>query len=551
MTYKSDGKIDTSKLGTNVGDADDTFYVVLPETVVTNRHTKEELDFWNRLNEKYWGHYIEDFETDTYIFEDPKIRLSFQNEIKGTFLEKEIHTKLEKFNNVPSKIKNEYKTYQKQMDVIKKYDNNLVETKEGTTYVFKTEKERKQFDKDMESVGLENTALVKVEKPPVYELIDGQYVHKTEGSDYGYTSDGGVYYNSNNKNTSSSNSVNNVPDNTPSKPKENPIIEFGQNLAIDTISFLSGTAGAISEDLTYGTFKPTKIDRPSYWIGSAIGHVVTTIGGGIGTGAGGLLAGGGAVATPETGGASLGVSYLGVGIAGYSSGVAVNGVKGVGESIVNLVNSNNTPSSSGSHTNNNEKNSNTDNKNPQNNSKQNHDSGITNSTNSTAFTSNRNVSASKIADNGVKLDVPKDLTSQINDIAKKGDLQGFKTEEVVNEILKRDPNVELLDGGKYGSNNGFDHVFRNKKTGEVWVLDSKQIAKSGNMSVSNKGAGGTRQMSPDWVKNVSSKLDKNNPVKKAVDEAIDNGKINTGLVGVDKKTGELIFIPTKIINIKK
>lgn len=31
-----------------------------------------------------------------------------------------------------------------------------------------------------------------------------------------------------------------------------------------------------------------------------------------------------------------------------------------------------------------------------------------------------------------------------------------------------------------------------KKTGEVWILDSKQIAKSGNMKVSNKGVGGTR-----------------------------------------------------------
>ena len=266
------------------------------------------------------------------------------------------------------------------------------------------------------------------------------------------------------------------------------------------------------------------------------------------------MAGGGAVATPETGGASLGVSYLGVGIAGYSSGVAVNGVKGVGESIVNLVNSNNTPSSSGSHTNNNEKNSNTDNKNPQNNSKQNHDSGITNSTNSTAFTSNRNVSASKIADNGVKLDVPKDLKPRITDIAKKGDLQGFKTEEVVNEILKRDPNVELLDSGKYGSNNGFDHVFRNKNTGEVWVLDSKQIAKSGNMRVSNKGVGGTRQMSPDWVKNVLDKVDArniDNSTTKVIRDAINSNKINIGLVGVDKKTGELIFVPIRIRDMKK
>ncbi len=184
-------------------------------------------------------------------------------------------------------------------------------------------------------------------------------------------------------------------------------------------------------------------------------------------------------------------------------------------------------------------------------SSQNHHSGFTDEINSTAFTSNRNISASKISNNGVKLDVPKDLKPQITDIAKKGDLQGFKTEEVVNEILKRDPNVELLDSGKYGSNNGFDHVFRNKKTGEVWILDSKQIAKSGNMKVSNKGVGGTRQMSPDWVDNVLDKLDTKNQTRKAIESAINKGKINTGLVGVDKKTGELIFIPTRITNIKK
>ena len=188
------------------------------------------------------------------------------------------------------------------------------------------------------------------------------------------------------------------------------------------------------------------------------------------------------------------------------------------------------------------------NKNPKNNSKQNHNSRITNNTNSTAFTSNRNISASKIRNNGVKLDVPKDLKPKITDIAQKGDYKGFKTEEVVNEILKRDPNVELLDGGKYGSNNGFDHVFRNKKTGEVWILDSKQIAKSGNMRVSNKGAGRARQMSPNWVNNVLNKLENNNPIKHTIENAKNSGKLNTGLVGVDKKTGELIFVPVRITN---
>ena len=71
------------------------------------------------------------------------------------------------------------------------------------------------------------------------------------------------------------------------------------------------------------------------------------------------------------------------------------------------------------------------------------------------------------------------------------------------------------------------------------------------MKVSNKGVSGTRQMSPDWVDNVLDKLDTKNQTRKAIESAINKGKINTGLVGVDRKTGELIFIPTRITNIKK
>lgn len=68
------------------------------------------------------------------------------------------------------------------------------------------------------------------------------------------------------------------------------------------------------------------------------------------------------------------------------------------------------------------------------------------------------------------------------------------------------------------------------------------------MRVSNKGVGGARQMSPDWVRNVLNKLENNNPVKYTIKNAKNSGKLNTGLVGVDKKTGELIFIPIKITN---
>ena len=58
------------------------------------------------------------------------------------------------------------------------------------------------------------------------------------------------------------------------------------------------------------------------------------------------------------------------------------------------------------------------------------------------------------------------------------------------------------------------------------------------MRVSNKGVGGARQMSPNWVKNVLNKLENNNPIKHTIENAKNSGKLNTGLVGVDKKTGE-------------
>jgi len=49
-------------------------------------------------------------------------------------------------------------------------------------------------------------------------------------------------------------------------------------------------------------------------------------------------------------------------------------------------------------------------------------------------------------------------------------------------------------------------------------------------------------MSPNWVENVL----KQNPVKHIIENAKNSGKLNTRLVGVDKKIEELIFIPLRI-----
>ena len=326
---------------------------------------------------------------------------------------------------------------------------------------------------------------------------------------------------------------------------------IAKDVVVNTGLVALGGVFAVGEDLSLGVVYPRNTDgsrlEPNnkfYYAGQVVGHVLTTV---IGTG--GTIGGTGAEivaigASPETAGVSIVATIPAEATKTYSASVATKGAFGIAESLIKLSNPKNSSNTSGSTDN---KNSNTDN-NPKNNSKQNHDSKITNNTNSTAFTSNRNISASKIRNNGVKLDVPKDLKSKITDIAQKGDYKGFKTEEVVNEILKRDPNVELLDSSKYGSNNGFDHVFRNKKTGEVWILDSKQIAKSGNMRVSNKGAGGARQMSPKWVKNITKKLGKEHPLTKEIEKAKNTKKLKTGLVGVDKDNEELIFIPVEIQN---
>ena len=57
------------------------------------------------------------------------------------------------------------------------------------------------------------------------------------------------------------------------------------------------------------------------------------------------------------------------------------------------------------------------------------------------------------------------------------------------------------------------------------------------MRVLNKGVGGARQMSPNWVKNVLNKLENNNPIKHTIENAKNSGKLNTGLVGVIKNRG--------------
>ncbi|WP_338984365.1 hypothetical protein [Fusobacterium polymorphum] len=170
-------------------------------------------------------------------------------------------------------------------------------------------------------------------------------------------------------------------------------------------------------------------------------------------------------------------------------------------------------------------------------------------------TSNPNIGVKDINKNGIKIKYDKEkYIKQIEDI-KLGDLNGKKTENLVDDILndftKKNPDFEIIDA-KYGSDNGIDHMLKNKKTGELWILDSKQMSEKsityegGAVKLSKDGAGGNIQLSSEWVNSVAGKKTLNETAKKELEKAIKTQNYKTGIVALDKKTGDLIVAPIEI-----
>lgn len=106
--------------------------------------------------------------------------------------------------------------------------------------------------------------------------------------------------------------------------------------------------------------------------------------------------------------------------------------------------------------------------------------------------------------------------------------------------------MEVLDGGKYGSNNGFDLVLRGKDGTVTVVMDGKQMASTGSFSLSTDGAGGNTQLSAGWTNAVLRRLDQSSDAYKAVDAAAKNNTLVTAVGGVNKTTGELVVLPVTV-----
>ncbi len=120
------------------------------------------------------------------------------------------------------------------------------------------------------------------------------------------------------------------------------------------------------------------------------------------------------------------------------------------------------------------------------------------------------------------------------------DTKGTLTEELVESVAARQ-GLQPLDGGKYGGNNGFDHVYLNKD-GQIVILESKQL--NGGFALT-QGADWVVQMSNAWVSKVLESLDKSSKAYAAVLESVDKGTLIKGVAGVDRKTGKLVIARLK------
>jgi len=160
--------------------------------------------------------------------------------------------------------------------------------------------------------------------------------------------------------------------------------------------------------------------------------------------------------------------------------------------------------------------------------------------NGVSSTLSGNLSKAKLQSNSFSItDLSATEQRWTQEVLANGDPAGKITEELVNSVAERQ-GLTVLTGGKYGSNNGFDHVLQSADGTVTILLDSKQMAK-GAAKVST-GAGKEMQLTDAWVKNVMTKLDQTSPAYLAIEAARNNGTLVKGVAGVDRTTGALTVL---------
>lgn len=158
------------------------------------------------------------------------------------------------------------------------------------------------------------------------------------------------------------------------------------------------------------------------------------------------------------------------------------------------------------------------------------------------------VNSSKICQLGCSISgLTTEEQSVVKLIASGQDKGGNLTEQLFESVAAR-TGMEVLSGGKYGANNGFDLVLKGKDGTITVILDGKQLSASGAAQLSTSGAGQTTQLSEEWIANVLDRLPKDSAARKAVADAQMNGKLITAVGGVNRNTGELVVVPVAVPN---
>lgn len=154
------------------------------------------------------------------------------------------------------------------------------------------------------------------------------------------------------------------------------------------------------------------------------------------------------------------------------------------------------------------------------------------------------ISNRKLDENALEMDLTSTTSKQAKQVAQSGDPLGVKTEALFENVVK-EQGGKVLSGGKYGNNNGYDHVIVFKdaqgNTNLTMIVDSKQLGRKG-IKLDPKAAGGNMQMSGEWDAAVLAKLDRNSEAYKAITAAQKNGTLVKGAAYVDKSTEKLMLV---------
>jgi hypothetical protein len=122
------------------------------------------------------------------------------------------------------------------------------------------------------------------------------------------------------------------------------------------------------------------------------------------------------------------------------------------------------------------------------------------------------------------------LQAQVDDILQNGDQFGTKTEALSRQYFGQDGWVHQT-GGQYGSNNGFDNVYRNPNTGEIIIDESKQWPPV----LSGATQTNPKQMTDAWINKVADEIQTNNPVlAQQIRDALGQGKLIKTVTAVKK-----------------